>query len=96
MYATTRPFLDYFNLKNLDELPPLADIRELGKINQELAFEDTDSEQLPQNDGLTALAPESLGEVSERDCDVGEHVVRGALESSVDLDVESLGLPDET
>ena len=29
MYGTTRAFLDYFNLKSLDELPPLAEIRAL-------------------------------------------------------------------
>jgi segregation and condensation protein B len=29
MYGTTREFLDYFNLKSLDQLPPLAEIREL-------------------------------------------------------------------
>ncbi|MFZ0258068.1 MAG: SMC-Scp complex subunit ScpB [Gammaproteobacteria bacterium] len=31
LYGTTRRFLDHFNLKNLDELPPLAQIRELGQ-----------------------------------------------------------------
>ncbi|MGF1613935.1 MAG: SMC-Scp complex subunit ScpB [Gammaproteobacteria bacterium] len=29
LYGTTRRFLDHFNLKSLDELPPLAQIREL-------------------------------------------------------------------
>ncbi|QAY84828.1 SMC-Scp complex subunit ScpB [Pseudomonas arsenicoxydans] len=29
MFATTKAFLDHFNLKNLDDLPPLADLREL-------------------------------------------------------------------
>jgi segregation and condensation protein B len=29
MFATTRGFLDHFNLKSLDELPPLAALREL-------------------------------------------------------------------
>ena len=29
MYGTTRQFLDYFNLKSLDELPPLEEIRAL-------------------------------------------------------------------
>ncbi|WP_017939650.1 SMC-Scp complex subunit ScpB [Zestomonas thermotolerans] len=29
MFATTRAFLDHFNLKSLDELPPLAELREL-------------------------------------------------------------------
>ncbi|MNZ21225.1 hypothetical protein D3C78_382920 [compost metagenome] len=29
MFATTKAFLDHFNLKNLDELPPLAELREM-------------------------------------------------------------------
>lgn len=29
MFATTRQFLDHFNLKNLDELPPLAVLRQM-------------------------------------------------------------------
>lgn len=29
LYGSTRAFLDYFNLKSLDALPPLAEIREL-------------------------------------------------------------------
>ena len=29
LYATTKSFLDYFNLKSLSELPPLSEIREL-------------------------------------------------------------------
>jgi segregation and condensation protein B len=29
MYGTTKGFLDYFNLKSLDELPPMAEIRAL-------------------------------------------------------------------
>ena len=29
MFATTKAFLDHFNLKNLDELPSLAELREM-------------------------------------------------------------------
>ncbi|MNZ71810.1 hypothetical protein D3C78_901760 [compost metagenome] len=29
MFATTKAFLDHFNLKNLDDLPALADLREM-------------------------------------------------------------------
>ena len=36
LYATTREFLDYFNLTSLDELPKLADIRDIDKIDAEL------------------------------------------------------------
>ncbi len=38
LYATTRQFLDYFNLKSLDELPSLSEIRDIDKINAELDF----------------------------------------------------------
>ena len=36
MYATTRQFLDYFNLTSLEELPPLAEIRDLDEIGREI------------------------------------------------------------
>ncbi|MGD8527019.1 MAG: SMC-Scp complex subunit ScpB [Thioalkalispiraceae bacterium] len=36
LYATTRNFLDYFNLKSLEELPTLAEIRDIDSINAEL------------------------------------------------------------
>ncbi len=29
LYATTRQFLDYFNLQSLDQLPPLGELRDL-------------------------------------------------------------------
>lgn len=40
LFGTTRAFLDYFNLKSLDELPTLAEIRDLDAIEPELAFPD--------------------------------------------------------
>jgi segregation and condensation protein B len=49
LYATTRQFLDYFNLNNLDDLPTLAEIRDLETMNEELALEGADT-QLPAND----------------------------------------------
>ena len=39
MYATTRQFLDYLNLKSLDQLPPLAEIKELDNLSGELGLE---------------------------------------------------------
>ena len=36
MFATTRQFLDYFNLQNLNELPPLSEIRDLEAIAKTL------------------------------------------------------------
>lgn len=36
MYATTKQFLDYFNLKGLDQLPPLSEVRDLEEIGREI------------------------------------------------------------
>lgn len=37
LYATTKPFLDYFNLKSLDELPSLAEITDILAAETETA-----------------------------------------------------------
>ena len=39
MYATARQFLDYFDLKSLEDLPPLSEIKDLDKLNEELQLE---------------------------------------------------------
>ena len=36
LLATTRAFLDYFNLKRLSDLPALADIQDFDSINPDL------------------------------------------------------------
>ncbi len=36
LFATTREFLDYFGLKRLEDLPPLADLKDLDSLNVEL------------------------------------------------------------
>ncbi|MCK4950569.1 MAG: SMC-Scp complex subunit ScpB [Gammaproteobacteria bacterium] len=38
MYGSTKKFLDYFNLKTLDELPTLAELRDLDSISNELGL----------------------------------------------------------
>ena len=42
MYATTRQFLDYFNLKCLGDLPPLAGIRGFDDSSRDVCTEDDD------------------------------------------------------
>lgn len=36
LYGTTRAFLEHFNLKGLEELPPLAELRSIEQISSEL------------------------------------------------------------
>ena len=40
LFGTTRAFLDYFNLKSLNELPTLSEIRDLDQFNPEFRFEE--------------------------------------------------------
>lgn len=38
LYGTTPQFLDYFNLKSLNDLPTLSELKDLDKYHPELAF----------------------------------------------------------
>ena len=40
MFATTKTFLDYFNLKSLQDLPPLSEIKELDNSDSELSLDE--------------------------------------------------------
>jgi len=42
LYATTRHFLDYFNLQSLNALPPLDEIRELAEMDEQEWQDDLD------------------------------------------------------
>lgn len=44
MYATTKMFLDYFNLESLDQLPTLEEIQEIADANHALELEDKSEE----------------------------------------------------
>src|SRR5699024_11408689 len=46
LFGTTRTFLDYFNLKSLDELPPLADILNLEDMDPQLKLDDDKAAQV--------------------------------------------------
>ncbi|MFN2328128.1 MAG: SMC-Scp complex subunit ScpB [Chromatocurvus sp.] len=85
MYATTRGFLDYFNLRHLDQLPALAEIRDLETLNAELGFgplpdtaapeaADTDHSGAPEAEQAGAIAAEESAaakdEESAQDDDV--------------------------
>jgi segregation and condensation protein B len=56
LLGTTREFLDYFGLKSLDELPPLADLKAAGEIPRQLDL---------RSDAATFVAAASLQDVAE-------------------------------
>ncbi len=69
IYATTHKFLDYFNLSSLDQLPTLAEIRELSDANLKLDLENTriddELERASQNEDQNEQADEESIEIED-------------------------------
>ncbi|TNB98021.1 SMC-Scp complex subunit ScpB [Pseudomonas jessenii] len=57
MFATTKAFLDHFNLKNLEDLPPLAELREM-ETEPVLDFDDAPVPQGLQEQADASAEPE--------------------------------------
>lgn len=61
MFGTTKEFLDYFNLKSLDELPSLAELKDIDSLHPEL--------DLHGDKAIPANATELESEVDNEDQD---------------------------
>jgi segregation and condensation protein B len=61
LFGTTRAFLDYFNLKSLDQLPPLSALQELPDLEPELDFDGTRARAALPAAGETGTATQSEG-----------------------------------
>lgn len=84
LYATTRKFLDYFNLKNLDDLPTLAEIRDFDTLNAELALEGIDTVHVAEQSEASANEIEASVDVAEKAeiVEPSEHVDMAAAGAS--------------
>jgi segregation and condensation protein B len=63
LFGTTRHFLDYFNLKSLDELPPLAEIRDVEDFDVQMslapvAVGDDSADEITRPDGASEAPTE--------------------------------------
>lgn len=74
IYATTKTFLDYFNLSSLDELPTLSEIKDLGGANEELPLDEE------------IIAPRSL----ELDSGEGADDAEAAQDAQEDADLDEV------
>lgn len=70
LLATTREFLDYFNLKHLSDLPPLSEIKDFDKINPDL-FEVLEPETSPG----TGAGGSAISEAAEEESPPEDNVV---------------------
>ncbi|USE38889.1 SMC-Scp complex subunit ScpB [Endozoicomonas sp. SCSIO W0465] len=84
MFATTRQFLDYFNLQNLNELPPLSEIRDLEAAAKALEIPEAITEALAVAGG-TLKQPEMADQEVIRE--------RSAQELFDELDAMEAELP---
>ncbi len=62
LYATTKDFLDYFNLKSLEDLPTLSEIRDLDKINAELDLQENGATEPEASEGTETSEEVASGE----------------------------------
>ena len=80
IYATTKSFLDYFNLSSLDELPTLSEIKDLDKVNEELDLDDEIVEsrtlEIPTDEDAQSVDvdSESLAEVTDKVNEIEENI----------------------
>ncbi|SDU15057.1 SMC-Scp complex subunit ScpB [Halopseudomonas salegens] len=97
MYATTRQFLDYFSLHSLNELPPLATIRDLD-AEPELDLQDTGSDEETQAPATPWMPVEPLqpldGEAAEEDFHALLDELRG-MEERIKTDFDDLPAREE-
>ncbi len=82
IYATTRQFLDYFGLKKLDELPTLAEIRDLDTINAELDFGDDSDNSTSASDKLENTQQDDSLAIEE------DMLKSSDTDERIDIDVE--------
>jgi len=72
LYGTSREFLDYFNLKSLDDLPTLAEIKDLDKAYPELALRDHHAEVSDAESEEAAEIVDEAGAATEDAIDTEE------------------------
>ena len=58
LFGTTRAFLDYFGLKKLDDLPPLADLSDWESLRIQLNLPEVEDDQADDVPDLPVLYPE--------------------------------------
>jgi len=72
LLGTTREFLDYFSLKKLDDLPTLAQLKELEDLRVQLSLPGAEAavEEAPAADAGAAAAPSADGDSASEEDDL--------------------------
>lgn len=94
MFGTTKTFLDYFGLKKLDDLPPLADLSDWESLRVQLNLPEV--EQDTSSDAPSGLSdlPGLYAEVDVADAEHDEDVVVNIADTEEDEDLVVSEWPD--
>jgi len=85
MFGTSRNFLDYFGLKKLDDLPPLADLSDWESLRVQLNLPEVEDEAAGESEptaNVPVLYPEDMQEDEAEEASAGEP----ALETETEPD----------
>jgi len=88
LFATTRDFLDYFNLKSLEELPALGELQDIQSLTANLDFGATQSDAKTEDDKESTKAPD---DAQDKDSlgDTGDVNLAAAVDNNSDNNVEA-------
>lgn len=98
MFATTRTFLDYFGLRKLDDLPPLADLSDWESLRVQLNLPEVEenADQPPLVPDLPVLYPEVADDTAAEATDEPAAAeVAGDDEEAAPGDIAELAADDE-
>ena len=93
MFGTTKTFLDYFSLKNLAELPPLADLSDWEAIKIKLDIPDVEKNQEESKPEMNPLLTESIDSHEEenaaehqQEMEIAKKISDSDFDDLIDLD----------
>ncbi len=104
LFGTTKAFLDYFGLKNLDDLPSLAELRDIESLEPELDFSggsDSKGEQPGESDGGATDEAEAMALAAESDEETGTdgegqaEASRDEEDATAEVQPDSAGAADD-
>lgn len=90
LFGTTRAFLDYFGLKKLDDLPPLADLSDWESLRVQLNLPEVEEDQAEDIGAVTDL-PVLYPEIGVEDADADAAVEEDMLVSEWPDPADSTG-----
>lgn len=93
MFGTTKMFLDYFGLKKLDDLPPLADLSDWESLRVQLNLPAVDEDEEPEAEGQVTDLPVLYPEDEEGDSADG---VADTLDSEFEADDNTFDAEDDS